>query len=99
MALFRPFRGNRTSLDEQEMHDGYAYFCVDDGTFHIDYVNTDGVLQRKQINAKESEALIGYNIATQLSSNDDEIPTSSAVMNALNIDTAALNEMLEEVLV
>lgn len=99
MALFRPFRGNRTSLDSQELHDGYAYFCVDDGTFHIDSINTDGILQRKQINAKEAEALIGYNIAKTLNSNDAEIPTSNAVMNALNIDITALNAMLEEVLV
>lgn len=50
MALFKPFRGNRTSLDTQELHDGYAYFCIDDGTFHIDYLDREGNLQRKQIN-------------------------------------------------
>lgn len=50
MALFKPFRGNRRSLDTQEKHDGYAYFCTDDGSFHIDYVDSDGNLQRKQIN-------------------------------------------------
>lgn len=50
MALFKPFRGSRTSLDAQEKHDGYAYFCVDDGSFHIDYLDTEGNLQRKQIN-------------------------------------------------
>lgn len=49
MALFKPFRGTRASLDAQEKHDGYAYFCTDDGTFHIDYADTDGNLQRKQI--------------------------------------------------
>ena len=58
MALFRPFRGSRTTLDDQEMHDGYAYFCTDDGTFHIDYKNADGVLQRKQINANEAENVV-----------------------------------------
>lgn len=49
MALFKPFRGSHTTLDAQEKHDGYAYFCTDDGTFHIDYVDDDGNLQRKQI--------------------------------------------------
>jgi hypothetical protein len=49
MALFKPFRGSRASLDAHEKHDGYAYFCVDDGSFHIDYVDTDNNLQRKQI--------------------------------------------------
>ncbi len=50
MALFKPFRGSRTSLDAQALHDGYAYFCTDDGTFHIDYLDNEGNLQRKQIN-------------------------------------------------
>ena len=50
MALFKPLMGNRTSLDNLEKHAGYAYFCTDDGTFHIDYVDTDGTTQRKQIN-------------------------------------------------
>ena len=57
MALFKPFRGTRAALDTQEKHDGYAYFCTDDGTFHIDYVDADGNLQRKQINAKDAETL------------------------------------------
>ena len=57
MALFKPFRGSRASLDMQPLHDGYAYFCIDDGTFHIDYVDVDGNLQRKQLNAKEAETL------------------------------------------
>ena len=60
MALFKPFRGSRASLDAQPLHDGYAYFCIDDGTFHIDYVDADGNLQRKQLNAKEAETLDGY---------------------------------------
>lgn len=50
MALFKALMGNRTSLDALEKHEGYAYFCTDDGTFHIDYVDTNGNLQRKQIN-------------------------------------------------
>ena len=55
MALFRAFRGSRASLDAVEKHDGYAYFCTDDGSFHIDFVDSDGNLQRKQINASEAE--------------------------------------------
>ena len=57
MALFKPFRGNRASLDAQPLHDGYAYFCTDDGSFHIDYVDADGNLQRKQVNASYLEKL------------------------------------------
>lgn len=84
MALFKPFKGSRVALDAQEKHDGYAYFCTDDGSFHIDYVDANGNLQRKQINAKEAEALVGYDIATVLISSEVEIPTSKAVMDALN---------------
>ena len=51
MALFKPMMGNSSVLDLQEKQAGYAWFCVDDGSFHIDYVDSEGNLQRKQINA------------------------------------------------
>ncbi len=57
MALFKPFRGNREALDAQPLHDGYVYWCVSDATLHFDYVDADGNLQRKQLNAKEAETL------------------------------------------
>ena len=57
MALFKQLRGTRASLNTQPLHDGYAYFCVDDGTFHIDYEDSNGVVHRKQINAKDAETL------------------------------------------
>ena len=62
MALFKQFRGNRASLDAQPLYDGYAYFCVDDGTFHIDFADADGNLQRKQINAANAETLCGMTL-------------------------------------
>lgn len=49
MALFKPMIGNHTALDSQEKQAGYAWFCTDDGTFHIDYKDANGNLQRKQI--------------------------------------------------
>lgn len=48
MAFFKPLRGVHASLPI-EKHDGYAYFCTDDGTFHLDYIDENGVLQRKQV--------------------------------------------------
>lgn len=84
MALWKPFRGNRTTLDTVEKHDGYIYFCVDDGTLHFDYVDSTGTLQRKQINAKEAESLLGYSIETILNSSDSEIPTSKAVLDTVH---------------
>lgn len=88
MALFKPFRGSRTSLDAQPLHDGYAYFCTDDGSFHIDYADADGNLHRQQINGKYAEALTNYNITTILSSSNSDIPTSKAVMDAIDSVTA-----------
>jgi hypothetical protein len=61
MALFKPFRGTRTTLPT-ELHDGYAYFCTDDGSFHIDYKDTDGSLKRRQINAQDAETLTGVTL-------------------------------------
>lgn len=86
MAQFKPLMGSRASLDTQDKCEGYVYFCVDDGTFHIDYVDAEGVLQRKQINAKEAESLLNFDIVTVLGTSDTEIPTSKAVKTA--IDTA-----------
>lgn len=51
MALWKPFRGSRTSLDTVEKHDGYIYFCTDDGSLFFDFVDAEGNLQRKQVSA------------------------------------------------
>lgn len=51
MALWKPFRGKRSDLDAVDKHDGYIYFTTDDASLFFDYVDTDGNLQRKQINA------------------------------------------------
>ena len=50
MALFKPMMGNSSALASQTKQAGYAWFCTDDGSFHIDYVDSEGNLQRKQIN-------------------------------------------------
>lgn len=57
MALWKPFRGSRADLDSVSKHDGYVYFCVDDGSLFFDYQDAEGNLQRKQINATELENL------------------------------------------
>lgn len=82
MALFKILRGKRENLPEKKT-DGYAYFCIDDGTFWIDYLDNNTV-QRKQINAKEAEELTGMTISMVLSSSSTEIPTSKAVSDALD---------------
>lgn len=87
MALFKTLRGKRENLPEKKT-DGYAYFCIDDGTFWIDYLDNNTV-QRKQINAKEAEELTGMSISNALSSSTAEIPTSKAVSDALSNYAAA----------
>lgn len=62
MALFKQLRGKRENLNLQPLHDGYAYFCIDDGSFHIDYADENGDLHRKQINAKDAEELMGMSL-------------------------------------
>ena len=83
MALFKPFMGNRSSLNSVEKHAGYVYFCVDDGSFHLDFLDNNGNVQRKQINANEANKLVGYNIASTLIDSVSEIPTSHAVFTAI----------------
>lgn len=93
MALWKPLMGNRTALDTVEKHAGYVYFCTDDGTLHFDFVDSDGTLQRKQISAKDAETLMGASLETILNSSDAEIPTSKAVLDALeNISWNDLND-------
>lgn len=50
MALWKAFRGNRAALADVAKHDGHVYFCVDDGSLFFDYIDSDGNLQRKQLN-------------------------------------------------
>lgn len=57
MALFKQLRGNRSSLGAQPLHDGYAYFCTDDGSFHIDSTDEKGTLQRKQITSSKTSTI------------------------------------------
>lgn len=85
MALWKPFRGSRADLDSVQKHDGYVYFC-DDGSLHFDYVDSDGELQRKQINA---ETLTGDLASTQVSHGEDIL---SNIIEAyiLSIDYDAL---------
>ena len=57
MSLFKPFMGSRANLDAVEKHVGHAYFCTNDGSFHIDYTDADGSLQRKQITATKTSTI------------------------------------------
>ena len=66
MALFKPFRGGRQSLDAVPKVDGYGYFCVDDGSFWIDFASGEfdaegkAVIIRKQISAAVEDLLMDW---------------------------------------
>lgn len=53
MALFKIMRGSSSRLESVEFHDGYAYYCTDDGSFYIDAV-VSGENKRTKINPKTS---------------------------------------------
>lgn len=86
MALFKPLLGKRENLPAA-LTSGYAYFCTDDGSFWIDYMDSDRVVKRKQINAQEAEKLIGYDITTTVVNDDTVIPVASAVHAAIEAAT------------
>ena len=81
MALWKPYRGNRTGLDTVEKHDGYVYFCTDDGSLFFDYVDSDGNLQRKQISAKDAETLMGKSLVELQSDWSVNDPASPAYIH------------------
>ena len=66
MAVVKFLRGNNTSLDTAQKQDGCIYFCMDDGSIYIDYIDSAGVIQRKQLNAKDAETLGGRDLTTIL---------------------------------
>lgn len=86
MALFKPLLGKRENLPAA-LTSGYAYFCTDDGSFWIDYTDSDRVVKRKQINAQEAEKLIGYDITTTVVNDNTVIPVASAVYSAIEAAT------------
>jgi hypothetical protein len=90
--LFKILHGDSSniSLDTTPFHEGWCY-VTHDGYFYVDLnVGTkEGPNnQRLKLNAKEAETLTGYNISTILNSSDVEIPTSKAVMAAMDNLTA-----------
>lgn len=94
MALFKSLRGKRENLPSTKT-DGYAYFCTDNGTFWIDYKDENGVVQRKQLNAKDAETLMGASLSTILNDSEVEIPTSKAVSEAIDSINQGLTDYVK----
>ena len=86
--LFKILHGDasRISTDITPYHEGYCY-VTHSGEFYVDMNN-----ERVKLNAKDTETIMGASLATILSDTDLEIPTSKAVLDA--IDTKSYVQMI-----
>ena len=82
MALFKISKGSKANLPDT-LTEGFCWYTYDDSKFYIDHKDENGVLVRKALNAQDAETLMGASLSTILNSSDVEIPTSSAVFNAI----------------
>jgi hypothetical protein len=86
--LFKILHGDESniSLDVTPFHEGWAY-VTHSGYFYVDLnigTTESPNNQRLKLNANQAEKLIGYDITTILNSSDVEIPTSKAVLDAID---------------
>lgn len=99
MSLFKPLWGKRSNLDSTEQTEGTVYFCKDDGTVHVDYIDDNGDIQRLQINAKDAETISGTPLSdlttymTQVTVStlgwDSSTLTKSVIVNGISADETA----------
>lgn len=94
MALFRVSKGLAENLPSTKTA-GYCWYTYDDSKFYIDYEDENGELQRKALNAKDAETIMGASLATVLNSSEVEIPTSKAILDYLEERTYDENDAME----
>ena len=82
MALFKISKGSKANLPAT-LTEGFCWYTYDDSKFYIDHKDENGILVRKALNAQDAETLMGASLATILNSSDIEIPTSKAVLDAI----------------
>lgn len=77
--LFKILHGDasRISTSITPYHEGYCY-VTHNGDF---YVDMNG--ERVKLNARDAETIMGASLTTILNENDTEIPTSKAVLTAI----------------
>ena len=86
--LFKILHGDasRISTEITPFHEGYCY-VTHDGCMYIDMnigTKENPNNQRVKLNAGQTEPLLGYDITTVLNSSDTELPTSRAVLSAID---------------
>lgn len=82
MALFKILKGLKANLPSNKTA-GHCWYTTDDSLFYIDFEDENGEVQRKVLNAKSAEKLAGASLASILNATDLEIPTSLAVLTAI----------------
>ena len=94
MALFKISKGLKANLPSVK-NAGHCWYTIDDSKLYIDYEDENGELQRKALNAKDAETLMGASLATVLNSSEVEIPTSKAILDYLDAHTYDENDAME----
>lgn len=89
MALWKAFKGSSENLKDVELHEGYVYFCTDDGKLFFDYADAEGVLRRKQVGSNGSIDL--EDLRNEISSQDIAV-LHEAQEYAMNQSVVALSE-------
>ena len=81
--LFKILHGDasRISTNITPYHEGYCY-VTHNGDFYVDMND-----ERVKLNAKDAETIMGASLANILVNTDSEIPTSSAVLSAIEAAT------------
>lgn len=81
--LFKILHGDasRISTNITPYHEGYCY-VTHNGDFYVDMND-----ERVKLNAKDAETIMGASLANILVNTDAEIPTSSAVLSAIEAAT------------
>lgn len=81
--LFKILHGDasRISTNITPYHEGYCY-VTHNGDFYVDMND-----ERVKLNAKDAETIMGASLANTLSNTDTEIPTSNAVLSAIEAAT------------
>lgn len=98
MSIFKPLCGKRSNLDDKEKIDGNMYFCKDDCTLHIDYIDDNGELHRSQVSSgnehiHEISDIEGLQRRLDELTPPADIETSADVIIKINQLSLAINDL------
>lgn len=102
MSTFKPLWGNRHGLDSKEKTEGSMYFCKDDLSLHVDYVDDNGELKRSQVSScgehtHEISDINGLQRRLDELTPPPDIETSDDVIIKINQLSLAMNDMINTI--